>query len=379
MVYRKRRSHGLSQWYYYDFVRKGRRFTGCTFETSKPRALQVEARKRQELESGRPLVNDVPFSLPIDLTSQSGSVPVNLADEYESLHVSQKKALLYYSNIVKHLKAHFRATMLSEIGVREAEGFLSQLRARHRCGQVCKETSCGKEATANRYRSVARNMWNKAAAWGFVPRGVNPWTETTKGRERSRERFLTQKEAGKLLAAASDWLRPILIAALHTGARRGDLLGLSWKDVDMDHKLLVFRNTKTGDDRPVPISDTLVSTLKELPSRFGEGVVFVGAGGQPVNVEALRTAWRRAVRSAGIGRCRFHDLRHSAASFMVQAGVPLYDVSKILGHRDVRMTQRYAHLAPDHLRGAVAALDRINLAADPESPGQKAAGDPRRE
>jgi len=381
MVYRKKRSSGLSQWYYFDFVRKGRRFTGCTFETSKPRALQVEARKRQELDSGRALVNDVPFSLPPEMVGQgpAGARPANLADEYERLHVGQKKAQGYYSNIVRGLKLHFAATMLSEIGAREAEGFLSNLRARHRCGDTCKREGCGVGATCNRYRSVARNMWNKGQSWGFVPRGANPWTETTKGKEKPRERFLAGNEAGKLLAAAVDWLRPIVVAALHTGARRGELLGLTWRDVDFEARLLVFRDTKNGEDRTVPISETLLATLRELPSRFEEGVVFVGADGEPVNVEALRSAFKRAVASSKLAGMRFHDLRHSAASFMVQAGVPLFEVAKMLGHRDLRMTQRYAHLAPEHLRGAVAALDRIDMEDGPESPEQKAAGETRRE
>src|SRR6185436_3982820 len=97
----------------------------------------------------------------------------------------------------------------------------------------------------------------------------------------------------------------------------------------------------------------LSQMLSKMSSRFSKGRVF------DVGLEAVRSAFRRARADAGLPALRFHDLRHSAASFMVQAGVSLYEVQKVLGHKDARMTQRYAHLTPDHLRGAVAALERI--------------------
>lgn len=346
MVYRKGRSGTKSEFYCYDFVFKGRRYYGNTFETSIQRARDVELVKRRAVRDGlEEAVEDIAFC------SREGreGPKKNLAAEYKELHVATKKAPEFYLNMLVRLERHFGETLLSEIDVHAVEEFITGLRATR------------KASTCNRYLSVGRHMWNKAQAWGYVRKGVNPWTQIQRGKEQGRERFLTNGEAGKLLEACSTWLRPIVIAALHTGARRGELLGLTWEDVDFEQRLLVFRNTKNGEDRDVPLNDTLVALLKSLGSRFAKGRVFHGNDGEVVDVEALRTAFRRAVAKAKLSKLRFHDLRHSAASFMVQSGVPQYEVQKVLGHKDPRMTQRYAHLAPEHLRGAVGALDKIDF------------------
>lgn len=351
MAFRKRYGRRKSEFYYYDFIHvtpdgTKTRHRGCTFESIKTRARDVEAQIRQRLKLGEPEpLPDVTFE--------------ELAEEYRELHVKGKKAKDFYENRLVVMERHFGKMGIATIGVREVEEFIIALRTR--------KTRPAAPATCNRYQSVGRHMWNKAQAWGRVAKGTNPWAELARGHERLREKFLSDDEASALLSVLPEWPRAVVLAALHTGARRGELLRLQWSDVDFERGLVRFLHTKNGEDRAVPMTATLVTLLKQTPSRFQAGPVFLGADKKPIEVEALRSAFRRAVVDAGLPGLRFHDLRHSAASFMVQGGVSLFEVQKVLGHRDIRMTQRYAHLAPEHLRGAVAVLDRIGAAKQPKS------------
>lgn len=114
----------------------------------------------------------------------------------------------------------------------------------------------------------------------------------------------------------------------------------------------------------MPLSDTLVAEFKRLPRPIAGGPVFRTTEGEPLTPTIIRRPFRIAVAAAGLTGFRFHDLRHSGASFMVQAGVPLNTVRAILGHKSYSMVLRYAHLAPEHQRDAVRALDRL-----PQGPG----------
>jgi integrase len=175
-----------------------------------------------------------------------------------------------------------------------------------------------------------------------------------------RERFLTADEAGELLAVCTPWLRLVVLAALHTGGRRGELLALEWEDVDLDRRRATFRETKNGEPRTIALTETLVAALKQVRPKFNAaGRVFLNHGGEQIHPDGLTWSFRLAARKAGLVGFRFHDLRHSAASFMVQAGVPLNTVRDVLGHKSLTMTLRYAHLAPAHQADAVRALDAV--------------------
>jgi len=167
-----------------------------------------------------------------------------------------------------------------------------------------------------------------------------------------RERFLSKAEAARLVRCAPHDYRPLLIAALLTGMRRGELLAMRWDWVDFKRRIISIppESTKTNKGRHVPISDDLMSVLNRRRKECEEGVPHVLLQG---------THWwiwdtfRTAVLKAELDGLRFHDLRHTAASWMVQAGVDLYRVAQILGHRSYQMTMRYAHLQPRHLQDAV--------------------------
>lgn len=170
-------------------------------------------------------------------------------------------------------------------------------------------------------------------------------------------RWLRPEEADRLLRAAAPHLRPLLVFLLHTGARLGEALRLEWSEVDMAARRATFLRTKNGESRGVPLNADALQALANLPHR--DGHVFLTPAGTPyhdtrgLGGSPIKRAFRTACRRAGIAGLRVHDLRHSHASWLVMAGVPLRTVAELLGHRTLDMVQRYTHLAPAHLAGAV--------------------------
>ena len=165
-------------------------------------------------------------------------------------------------------------------------------------------------------------------------------------------RYLNAEEETKLLNACTPNLRPMAICALNTGMRRGEVLGLLWEDVDYDQELIRLRHTKSKRVRYIPINSLLKATLEDLPKLKDCPWVFF-------NPETKKrwfdqnTAWKYTIKRSGLVGLRFHDLRHTFASRLVQMGTPLKAVQELLGHATIHMTMRYAHLAPGDLRRAV--------------------------
>src|SRR5262245_41574079 len=148
-------------------------------------------------------------------------------------------------------------------------------------------------------------------------------------------------------------LRLYIVAALQTGARRGELMNLRWGDVDFRALTVAFRQTKNGAARTVPMTDTLRETLCKLPRPLDpDAHVFPER-----DPKVLSRSFARLAKRLGIKNIRFHDLRHDAASTLTMAAVPQRTIMAILGHRDPRMTMRYQHLTPEHLRDAARALE----------------------
>ena len=209
----------------------------------------------------------------------------------------------------------------------------------------------------------------------------NPCKGADKPKEpKGRVRFITRVEAQTLVLAArypadakgravpdryrSPALADVIELALNTGCRKQELLGLRWQDVDFSARLLRLEETKGGEWQTVPITDDarqlLVKRMRHRdqvcansPYVFFHECERVGAkvGGR---INDVKKSFSSACIQAGIKGFRIHDLRHTFASWLVMDGVPLYEVSKLLRHSSIKMTERYAHLAPDHLHQVVA-------------------------
>jgi len=169
----------------------------------------------------------------------------------------------------------------------------------------------------------------------------------------ARDRKPLPERQGELL----DHLRPLVLLALNTGLRRGELLGLTWGSVNFAAKLLTVTaaTAKSGHTRRVPLNAEALSVLKAWHERRGkpsaDALVFPGPTGE--RMKRIDTSWDSLVKGAGLKNFRLHDCRHHFASKLVQAGVDLYTVKELLGHSEIAMTEKYSHLAPDNLRAAV--------------------------
>lgn len=159
-----------------------------------------------------------------------------------------------------------------------------------------------------------------------------------------------------------DHLRAMVLLAFNTGLRRGELFNLCWKDVDLDAKWLIVRGAtaKSGQTRRMPLNAEAFSILegwrKQDERKDAQVYVFPGVGGKRLN--NINTSWRRLVKLAKLDDFRFHDLRHHFASRLVQSGVDLNTVRELMGHADIEMVLRYAHLSPGHLATAVEKVAR---------------------
>jgi integrase len=224
--------------------------------------------------------------------------------------------------------------------------------------------------TANKELGRLKHLLGRAIAWGYLK--ASPALSIKKAKEApGRTRYLSAEERNRLLNGADvtvkakdgrTWtalrkpnrvLRLYILAALHTGARRGELARLRWADVDMRARTITFRHTKNGHARSVPMTDTLREALATLPRPLSPEASLLPEREPKV----VSRAFSRLVGDLEIPNLRFHDLRHDAASALTMAGVSQRAVMEILGHRDPRMTMRYQHLSPGHLRDAMRALD----------------------
>lgn len=207
-------------------------------------------------------------------------------------------------------------------------------------------------STVNRYGAALSAVLSWAEKRRLLPRGwVNPLRTVEKRQEsRPRDRFLTRDEIDRLMAACTEqrWpmLRVLVLMALHTGCRRGELQGLRWGDVDLEAGLITLARTKNGDARKVPMTKALMAALK--PHVGASSALVFASKRVPAAAYNFEAQWKAALRAAGIRGFVFHGLRHSAASHLVMGGASLHEVGQVLGHRTASMSARYSHLATEH-------------------------------
>ena len=206
--------------------------------------------------------------------------------------------------------------------------------------------------TVNIELSCLRAMFNKAISWSKALQ--NPVKHVKMLSEKNRRlRYLQEDEIGRLIANCADYLRPIVVMALNTGMRKGEILNLKWEDVEMSTRIIYVVNTKTDEKREIPVNTLLHAMLVELGTK-SDAYVFPNDAGEPY--VDIRKGFRTAMKKSHIGNFRFHDLRHTFASQLVMKGVDLRTVQELLGHKSIEMTVRYAHLSPNHKQAAVERL-----------------------
>lgn len=231
-------------------------------------------------------------------------------------------------------------------------------------------TRCGtpmSPATVVRYLAALSHAFTLAVEeWHWIE--DNPVLKVTKPKEpRGRVRFLSEDERERLLAACrastSPHLYPVVVLALSTGMRSSEIMGLTWDRVDLQRGRILLEETKNGERRVVPLVGHAADVLREhakvrrldtnglWPSRV-----------HPEKPVDLRQPWVKALEVAQIEDFRFHDLRHSAASYMLMNGASIAELAEVLGHKTLQMVKRYSHLPESHTRGIV---ERMNAAVFP--------------
>ena len=218
-------------------------------------------------------------------------------------------------------------------------------------------------ATVNRYLALLRHPFTTAIKeWQWM--AVNPVIQISKPKEaQGRTRFLSDEEREKLLvvcrSSESIHLFTIVTLALSTGMRRGEILGLSWENVDLKSSRITLFRTKNGERRVVPLVGKAYDLIKNLYLKLepeNKDLLFPSPN-NPKNSTCIRTAWCTAIKRAEIENFRFHDLRHSTASYLAMNGASLLEIADILGHKTLQMVKRYSHLSEDHKADV---LERMN-------------------
>ncbi|MBG3850080.1 site-specific integrase [Xanthomonas sp. WHRI 8391] len=222
-----------------------------------------------------------------------------------------------------------------------------------------------KPSTVNRDLSRIRGALSRAVDWGMIDQHPMRTVKQAKGADDSRVRYLTHEEERQLRAGLQQrsqgrapHLLPMVLVALNTGMRRGELLGLDWADVNLPGKLVTVTvaNAKSRKARHIPLNSEAHDTLARWREQgAGIGLVFPSPR-TGRRMDNISSSWEELCDTIALPGFRFHDLRHTFASRLVMAGVDLNTVRELLGHSDIRMTLRYAHLAPDKLAEAVARL-----------------------
>ncbi len=212
--------------------------------------------------------------------------------------------------------------------------------------------------TVEKIRAIMSRSFELGRRWGIQGCDRNPCRDVPrKPLNNARELYVTAGEATRLIEAAgasrNKQLAAIVRLLLLTGMRVSELLSARWENVDLDRRTLYLPTSKTGRSRYVPLAGAALEVIGELPRK---GLfLFPNPRNPSKHLTTVKHGWQAAREAAGLPDLRIHDLRHSAASFMVNSGVDLFAVGKVLGHASVQSTQRYSHLSNSTLLAAVEA------------------------
>ena len=212
-----------------------------------------------------------------------------------------------------------------------------------------------KPSTVNRDLALMKFMFSLAVKWGYTK--SNPVKEISLFKENNKRfRYLLEDEIHRLIECSPLQLKPVVITALNTGMRKGNILGLKWSDIDFSNNLILLDDSKGGNARQIPINDYLRGILLDLKNNNSSDYVFLNKLGKPYR--DVSVAFKRACKKARIIEFCFHDLRHTFASHLAMANIPILTIQRLMGHKTIQMTMRYAHLSEEYKHQAVDILQK---------------------
>ncbi|OGH96423.1 MAG: hypothetical protein A2039_05335 [Candidatus Melainabacteria bacterium GWA2_34_9] len=317
-----------------EFMIDGRRYyKACKGATSEKEAKRYETVLRSDIMRGD--LNFVKKKCTIKLSE--------MIQKYLEYSKTNKASYTHDKTYTGYWLEYFGNKLLSEIKSIDIEGYKSF--------RLDKKI---KPSTVNRELNSLSKMLSIAKQNKFIEN--NPCSDVKKLKvDNYKIRFLTKEEEKCLFEAIGEhWIKPIVVTALQTGMRKGEILNLTWDCVNFDQKYIDVLQTKSGKPRQIPISKKLKETLKAMPEL--SEYIFVNEKTLGVQ-QNINHVFPEFVKTAEIKDFRFHDLRHTAATRMVEKGVDLVVVKDILGHADINITMRYAHPVPEMKLRAIQALN----------------------
>lgn len=309
-----------------------------TFEQAKKKAKELRA-------------NVVLKGDPAAAKDERKAIPTynELADQHLAFARNYQKTPSNTEAILRlHLRPRWGKLRLNEITQQDVAKWLAE------------QYDAGKApATVEKLRVIFNRSWELAAKWGIPGGQVNPVKHIPRRKfSNARDRYLSAADAKRLReaveASPNPQLKYIVGLLLLTGARRTELLTAKWENVDLERRAWFIPDTKTGVPRHVPLSQAAIDIIRQLP-KWDKCPWLIPNPETRKPFNTIKRVWDTARDAAGLPGLRLHDLRHSAASFMINAGIDLFAVGKILGHADHQSTMRYSHLANDTLLSAVEA------------------------
>ncbi len=344
-----------------DITHRGRRVRCSTETGNRKLAEKIYAKVKTELAEGRWF----------DRLPGEKKTFREMMEKYLREHSAVNKTLKSHTRdrgIAAHLLEFFGDTPLSHISPK----VIYEYKQKRKKDGVSPRT-------INYELSLMRHAFNLAIReWEWVKE--NPVSRVSREKETTRiERWLTFEEEEKLLNASPEWLRDILIVALDTGLRQGELLDLKVSQIDLKRGVLIITEQKNRSVDTLPLTERAKGVFrKRLRVRhIRSDYVFPNSKGNKMDNRNLLRAFYSAVKKAGIPKLRFHDLRHTFATRLVQAGVDIYTVQKLGRWKSIEMVMRYAHHYPESLRRGTEVLDMLwkNYVTNLPQSKEKGAGD----
>src|SRR5215210_2979975 len=341
MAVRKRGSY-----WWYDFrcnIHKIRHRASLREARTKAQAEQAEANKRLEC-----------FGAAYGSAQRQTPKLSEFIDKtYMTWAKTNKKSWRDDELICRCLKAHFKGKRLADVSPMDVERFK---KVRHETPTRHEEPRS--PATVNRELTILSRVLALAIDAGHI--SENPCRRVRRFREdNARVRFLNDDEETRLMKqiGGRELLRSVVIFALNTGLRRGEIFGLRWTEVDWSRNFIHVINTKTGKSRIIPLNDATRAVLRQQQEKSQSEFVFVSPR-TGARLRNLRNGFGKACEDAKVFNFHFHDLRHTFASRLADAGVDAFTIAELMGHSTLEMTKRYTHVTDERKRRAVAALKR---------------------
>ena len=291
-----------------------------------------------------------------------------LIQKYREIFKDQKCFGRAKKFALKSIEKYFSGKLLSQITPYDIETYKrlrkeTSITVMRRKGDVWVNVDTGRmrsDASVNRELACLSHLFSKAVEWEMMEE--SPFRKMRRlffKENNQRTRFLTEEEIKSLLAVDYEgcpkYLKPIIATAIYTGLRKGEILNLKWKAVDLERGLIYVRENKQNHLQVKMVNDDLIDLFMKLPVK-GE-YLFHDEEGKPLR--DVKRSFQTALRRAGIEDFRFHDLRHTSCSYLTMRGAPIQSVQDHAGHSSIKMIMRYSHLSPAFQKGSVQLLNGL--------------------